>query len=342
MDVSNISGPGENISEVPGPSDVERVLVPILDTLILVTGLLGHALVILVLSRTIKGGRLGPAGSGAGTVRAAGSNVADVLLLGLSVADLLLLSCVPYNTVAIATRHWPFGDLMCKAVSFLGALSSSASAFTLAALACSRYVVVVHPTKAYSWRRNRRVGLATAAPWVPALLLAVPQFASRTLMPGTEIRSARKDLVCFNFLSEEDQLAYVVCHFVLAFVLPLALIVAAYGRIYHFLRRTRQNRTERTERLERYQAQVTHTSVLLVLAFVLCWMPSYGLMMVQLGYRSTVTGPLPRFGAFATFARVMATFSTVANPVLYVFMSQKFRTELQDLMRKWIRCSAGH
>ncbi|XP_017306005.1 delta-type opioid receptor [Ictalurus punctatus] len=328
--MDNITGPseGENIS---GPTDVERVLVPIFDTFILVTGMVGHVLVIIIILRTMRQGRR----TSTAGIQHANANGTDILLLSLSVADIFLLSCIPYHTVAIASRHWPFGSFMCKAVSFLGAMCTSASAFMLAALASVRYVIVVHPTKAYRWRSSGRIKIVTTVLWVPAIVLAVPQLTWRTLVSGTELRSSRQDLICFNFLSDTDQIAYGVCHFLLAFLLPLVVIMLAYGKIYHFLHKTRRNReTNQTDQLERYQTQVTHTSVLLVLAFVLCWLPSYGLMLVQLGYRSTVTGPLPRFGPFATFARVMATSSTVVNPILYVFMSQKFRKELMELVRK--------
>lgn len=324
-------GEGENISDVSEATDVERVLVPILDSIILVSGLVGHVLVIIIISRTLRAGR----GTNAGRIQQANANGTDILLLSLSVADILLLSCVPYHTIAIATRHWPFGSSMCKAVGGLGAMCSSASAFTLAALAFSRYIIVVYPTKAFRWRRSSRLKILAAVLWVPAIVLAIPQFIWRTLISGTELRSTRQDLMCFNFLSDSGQLGYGVCHFLLAFLLPLVVITLAYAKIYHFLHKTRQSRdTTQTAQLERYQTQVTQTSLLLVLAFVLCWLPSYGLMLVQLGYRSTVTGPQPRFGPFATFARVMATLSTVMNPILYVFMSQKFRKELKELLRK--------
>ncbi|XP_058229879.1 delta-type opioid receptor [Hemibagrus wyckioides] len=322
-------GDGENISDVSGATDVERVLVPILDSIILVSGLVGHVLVIIIISRTLRAGR----GTNAGRIQQANANGTDILLLSLSVADILLLSCVPYHTIAIATRHWPFGSFMCKAVSGLGAMCSSASAFTLAALAFSRYIIVVYPTKAFRWRRSSRLKILAAVLWVPAIVLAIPQFTWRTLISGTELRSTRQDLICFNFLSDSGQLAYGICHFLLAFLLPLVVITLAYGKIYHFLHKTSRDTTQ-TARLERYQTQVTQTSLLLVLAFVLCWLPSYGLMLVQLGYQSTVTGPQPRLGPFATFARVMATLSTVMNPILYVFMSQKFRKELKELLRK--------
>lgn len=328
--MENITGAGDR-ENVSGPTDVERILVPILDTFILVSGMLGHILVIIIISRTMKAGR----GTSTAGIQHANANGTDILLLSLSVADILLLSCVPYHTVAIATHHWPFGSFMCKAVSFLGAMCTSASAFTLAALASSRYMIVVHPSKAYRWRRSGGVKIAAVVLWVPAIVLAIPQLTWRTLMSGNDLRSPRQDLICFNFLSDSDQMAYGVCHFLLAFILPLGVIVVAYSRIYHFLHKTRRSReTSQTDQLERYQTQVTQTSVLLVLAFVLCWLPSYGLMLVQLAYRSAVTGPLPRLGPFATFARIMATSSTVANPVLYVFMSHKFRKELQELVRK--------
>lgn len=310
---------------------MERIFVPILDTVILVGGLVGHVLVIIIISRTMRAARV----TNAAGIHHANANGTDILLLSLSVADILLLSCVPYHTVAIATRHWSFGSFMCKAVSFLGSMCTSASAFTLAALAFTRYIIVVHPTKAFRWRISSRVRILAGVLWVPAIVLAIPQFTGRTLISGMETRSARRDLICFNFLSDSDQLAYGVCHFLVAFLLPLVVITLAYGKIYHFLHKTRGSRdANQAARLERYQTQVTHTSLLLVLAFVVCWLPSYGLMLVQLGYESPLTGSQPRFGPFATFARVMATSSTVMNPVLYVFMSQKFRKELKDLVKK--------
>uniref|UniRef100_A0AAY4DFC3 G-protein coupled receptors family 1 profile domain-containing protein n=1 Tax=Denticeps clupeoides TaxID=299321 RepID=A0AAY4DFC3_9TELE len=305
---------------------VAQVLVPILDTAILVTGILGHSLVIFILRRKR---------------RRATAQGTDTLLLSLSAADLILLACLPFHTVAIATGHWPFGSVMCKFMGFMGAVCTSACAFTLAALATARYLIVVQPTRAYRWRKDARLTLATAALWLPGLILAAPQFAWRTLESGSVLqRETHKDLVCFNFLSHKDQLAYGVCHFLLAFVLPLLVILLAYGRIYCFLKETRQSREpgQAADRLERYQNKVTQTSALLVLAFALCWLPSYAFMFTQLASAATIMGTSPRYGGFATFARVMATISPVANPILYCFMSQKFRRQLSEMGRKSYCC----
>ncbi|KPP78526.1 hypothetical protein Z043_101964 [Scleropages formosus] len=287
---------------------MECVLVPVLEALILVTGLMGHSLVLIILVRRQRGGRRRPNGT-------------DTLLLALSVADLLLLLCLPFHTAATALNRWPFGIYLCKAVSFLGAACSSASAFTLAALAVTRFLTVVYPTWAYRSQMQRWLRLVVSGLWVPAIALAAPQFAFRALGPTTQLH-------CFAFLSDISQLVYGIVHFLIAFALPLAIIVTMYSKIYFFLHRTR--REGRAPQLERYQNQVTRTSGLLVLAFTLCWLPSYVLMFVMLGRN---TANVPHYGPVAILARLLAISSTVANPILYVFMSHKFRADLLNVVK---------
>ncbi|XP_035244331.1 galanin receptor type 2 [Anguilla anguilla] len=294
-----------------GEGHVEQVLLPVLDSLIMITGVFGHSLVIVILTGRCRraGGRPPP-----GT---------DILLLALSAADLLLLACLPFHATATAMGRWPFGEPLCKVISFTGVACSSASVFTLAALAVTRYLTVVRPTSAYLWRRQGRLQLVVAALWLPAIALAAPQLAFRVV--GTT-----GPLYCFAFLADiRQQLAYSISHFLLAFALPLAVIVLTYARIYGFLARRRKCSAPET-RLELYQKRVTRTSALLVLAFTLCWLPSYVLMFCLVGGTADGSGHLE---ALSVFARMAGASSTIANPVLYVFLSSKFRKDLQELFQ---------
>ncbi|KAM9859237.1 somatostatin receptor type 5-like [Aulostomus maculatus] len=303
------------------PGNVEQVLVPILDVVILVLGAGGHTMVMVVLCRRRTGQSQQRSRTGTGT---------DILLLALSSADLLLLSMLPFHTVAIAMQHWPFGDVMCRLVGFLGSACSSASVFTLAMLAVSRYLTVVQPARAYGLLSPRRVSIAAAFLWVPACCLAAPQLVFRSV--GTPYRDP-DGLTCFAFLSHRDQLIYGLFHFLVGFLLPLVTIAVAYGNIYMFLWRSRQ--AGRAPQVERYHSKVTQTSAMLVLAFTLCWLPSYGLTLALLeDNRSGATGTSPRYGPFSVFARFMATSSTVVNPILYVLMSQKLRRDLLRLFKR--------
>lgn len=295
------------------PEAVTKVLVPILDGLILVTGLVGQTLVIAILTGRRRRGCQPPHGT-------------DTLLLALSAADLLLLLCLPFNTSAIALGYWPFGSFLCKAVSFLGVACSCASVFTLAALAVTRYLTVVHPTWAFRSRRSRHLRLTVALLWVPASALAAPQFAFRTV-------TASSAIYCFAFLSDVSRLVYGIALFLCGFALPLGIIVLMYAKIYFFLRHARLLGNAR--QIERYQTQVTHTSALLVLVFTILWLPSYILMFSYIGGAVTATP------WYTTVARLLASSVGVVNPVLYGLMSQKFRRELLELARlRWALCKS--
>lgn len=291
-----------------------RTIVPILDGIILATGLVGQSLVITILTGRRRKETQPPHGT-------------DTLLLALSGADLLLLLCLPFHTSAITLGFWPFGSFMCKAISFLGVACSAASVFTLAALAVTRYLTVVHPTWAYRSRKHRNIKLTVALLWVPAVALAAPQFAFRTLTVSSAV-------YCFAFLSDLSQLVYSIALFLFGFALPLGVIVLMYGKIYCFLRRARL--LGNASQLERYQNQVTHTSALLVLVFTLLWLPSYALMFSFIG--TTVTST-PGYNNIAILARLLASSVAVVNPILYCLMSQKFRQDLLKLGReRWTWC----
>lgn len=287
-----------------------KIVVPILDGFILVIGLVGHILVITILTGRRKRDSQPPHGT-------------DTLLLALSAADLLLLLCLPFHTSAIALGYWPFGNFLCKAISFMGVACSTASVFTLAALAVTRYLTVVHPTWAYRSRMHRRITLTVVLLWIPASSLAAPQFAFRTVTTSSAV-------YCFAFLSNFSQLVYSIALFMFGFAIPLGIIVLMYTKIYCFLQHARL--VGNPPQLERYQNQVTHTSALLVLIFTLLWLPSYALMFSFIG--GTISG-YPGYNTFAIFARLLASSAAVVNPVLYGLISQKFRRELLELGRKW-------
>ncbi|XP_077581499.1 galanin receptor type 2-like [Stigmatopora nigra] len=309
-----------------GDSNVEQILVPIFDILILVLGVGGHTVVIAILC---KRSRMRMSRTGTGT---------DMLLLALSFADLLLLATLPFHTTAIAMQRWPFGDFLCRLAGFLGSASSSASAFTLSTLAVSRYVTVVHPAKTYRFLCPRHVAITAALLWIPACCLATPQLVFRFVGPPPNDPDG---LACFAFLYHRDQLIYGLVHFLVSFLLPLVTIAIAYGNIYSFLWKTRN--TVQAPQVERYQSKVTQTSALLVVAFTLCWLPSYGLTLALLSDKSSgATGSSPRYGSFSVFARLMAIASTVLNPILYVLISQRFRQDLLRLFkREGQRASGG-
>ncbi|XP_034028320.1 galanin receptor type 1-like [Thalassophryne amazonica] len=286
----------------------------VMDGIILASGLVGQILVIVILT-------------GRRRRDSQPQHRTDILLLALSAADLLLLFCLPFHTSAIGLGYWPFGNILCKVISFLGVACSVASVFTLAALAVTRYLTVVHPNWAYRSRKHHRLKLSVALLWLPALALASPQFAIRRVSVSSAVS-------CFAFLSTASQFVYSLALFLFGFAIPLGIIVMMYTKIYCFLRHARK--LGNAPQLERYQRQVTHTSALLVVVFTLLWLPSYSLMFSLIGGTVSVS---PAYRTIAIIARLLASLAAVVNPILYGFMSQRFRHELLQLGRAhWTWC----
>lgn len=303
---------------------MQKALVPVLDTVIMVIGLLGHSLVIFIL---VRRRRKAVSRSFHGT---------DTLLLVLSTSDMLLLLSLPFHTSAIALGTWPFGNFLCKTVSFLGVACNTVSVFTLAALAVTRYLTVVHPTWSYRSRMKRWLQVSAILLWVPAMALAAPQFAFRSV--GTYAVTH-----CFAFLSDISQVVYSTALFLFSFILPLLVIIFMYAKLYCFLSKTRMQGP--ALQLQRYQKQVTQTTALLVVVFTICWLPSYIVMFCRIGKSVNSTNMVR---TLALLARLMATSSSMVNPLLYAFVSRKFRRELQGKVRcgdcvvaRWCVCCNG-
>uniref|UniRef100_A0A8C8RKH2 G-protein coupled receptors family 1 profile domain-containing protein n=1 Tax=Pelusios castaneus TaxID=367368 RepID=A0A8C8RKH2_9SAUR len=296
MNITTALGvPTCNKTMCPGRPHVSPALGSVVDGVLFLAGVAGHALAFAVLLKHKACRR--------GTV---------LLLLNLSLADTLQLACVPFAAVAAATQAWLFGTVLCKLLGFMGVASSSASAFTLVALAGQRYLAVAHPWKAYRFQLVWHPPTIAVAIWAPAMALAVPQLVYRDACAG---------LSCFVFLAGTSQGAYAVALFLCAFAVPLVAISILHAAIVGHLC-SRKPATQ-PRHLDKYNARMARVLLLLVLAFVTCWLPSYALLLKGL---DGTHGALPALCWFLTSA------SSVANPAIYIFTSRQFRSDARALL----------
>uniref|UniRef100_S4R7F8 G-protein coupled receptors family 1 profile domain-containing protein n=1 Tax=Petromyzon marinus TaxID=7757 RepID=S4R7F8_PETMA len=288
------------------------VAIPILDAAILVSGVLGHALVVVILSCKRRKGL-----SGSRT---------DMLLLSLSIADLTQLACLPFNSASIVLHEWIFGAALCKLLSFL-ATATSASVFTLTVLSLNRYVTVAHVSWAYRLSRSWAMHVTMlACIWLPALAIALPQPIYNRLHV--------EPLYCLAIHmvdNSSSHIAYASVLFISCFVLPLLIISFAYCRLVCYVSKRRRSpsselRASRGPAFDNYNQRLTVTVVLLVVAFVVCWLPSYVVMyLTALGKQSQLN-----FEMFM-LARLMSLTSLVINPFIYAFLSRQFRRDLWEV-----------
>ncbi|XP_049852940.1 allatostatin-A receptor-like isoform X2 [Schistocerca gregaria] len=138
------------------------VVVPLLFGLIVLLGLVGNALVVLVVAANQQ-------------MR----STTNLLIINLASADLLfIVFCVPSTATDYLLPFWPFGDAWCKVVQYLIVVTCYASVYTLVLMSFDRYLAVVHPVSSMGLRTQRHALSAIAVTWVVILAACAPVYTS--------------------------------------------------------------------------------------------------------------------------------------------------------------------
>ncbi|XP_013781323.1 cholecystokinin receptor type A-like [Limulus polyphemus] len=79
--------------------------------------------------------------------------VTNTFLLNLAISDLLLgVFCMPFTLVGSLLRNFIFGDVMCRLIPYLQAVSVSVSVWTLVFISLERYFAICRPLMSRQWQ----------------------------------------------------------------------------------------------------------------------------------------------------------------------------------------------
>ena len=208
----------------------------------------------------------------------------NFFLANLAVSD-LLVTClnVPFNIMRHVMYDWPFGETLCHLVNFSLMVSVYVSTYTLTSIALDRHRVVLKPLSA-RMSKSLAAGLLVSI-WVLAVLLSLPfgiyttveDFPLILKQDGVPVISvARRCRTDYPAPSSRFEQYLTVATIVLQYVLPLALIGVAYGRIVQSLW-SRTHVGAVTANQQRWQARAKRKSIKLLIAvvvvFAMCWLP---------------------------------------------------------------------
>ncbi|NXM89683.1 SSR4 protein, partial [Oenanthe oenanthe] len=247
----------------------------------------------------------------------------NIYLLNLAIADELFMLSLPFAATAAALRRWPFGRALCRTVLGVDGLNMFSSVFCLTVLSLDRYIAVVHPLRAASYRRPSVAKLVNAAVWLLALLVAspIPVFA------GTAATRDGRAVACdLLWPSPAWAAAFVVYSSALGFVLPVVAMALCYLLLAGKMRAVAQGVGWRQRR--RSEGKLTRLVATVVAMFVVCWLPFYVVQLLEL--------LLPgRLDASAHNASLLLSYSnSCANPILYALLSENFRHSFQGVLRR--------
>ncbi|KAM5132552.1 C-X-C chemokine receptor type 3 [Mantella aurantiaca] len=289
--------------------------VPAFYTIMFILGLLGNGLVMVVMlfQHTHK------------------LHSTDMFILHLAVADILLVVTLPFWAVQ-ATSGWIFGDVSCKIVASVFKVNFYAGSFLLACISVDRYLSIVFAVQIFKKNRLHLVHWGCLIVWGICVLCCIPDafFYSVNFEARTNMTECEPYFPAERSKKWKATMAFLYHFF--GFLLPFAGMLYCYSHIAYTLLRTQTFKKHKALRL----------IVAVVVAFFLCWAP-YNLVALL-----DTLSMLDSFHGNCSFQQNidialsitsgLCYFHSCLNPVLYVFIGEKFRSDLGELLVRTRLC----
>ncbi|XP_056133310.1 teleost multiple tissue opsin 3a [Lampris incognitus] len=237
----------------------------------------------------------------------------NLILLNISGSDILV--CIfgtPFSFAASLRGRWLIGDTGCKLYGFANSLFGIVSLVSLSILSYERYTAVLCSTQA-DVSNFRKSWLCVAGSWFYSLFWTLPPFLGWSSY-GPEGAGTSCSVQWHQ--RSATSVSYVLCLFIFCLLLPLVLMVYCYTRILVAIRGVGKINLLSAQRREQH---ILLMVLSMVTCYLLCWMP-YGVMALLATFgRSGLVTPMA-----SMVPSVLAKFSTVVNPIIYVFFNNQF------------------
>ncbi|XP_062056124.1 C-C chemokine receptor type 1 [Lepus europaeus] len=289
-------------------------LLPPLYSLVFVIGLVGNVLVVLVL---MKYKRL--------------RSMTSIYLLNLAISDLLFLFTLPFWIDYRLKDDWVFGDVLCKLLSGLYYVGLYSEVFFIILLTIDRYLAIVHAVFALRARTVSFSIITSIVTWALTILAAIPGFRfSKTQWEFTHYTCSLH--FPHESLRQWKQFQALKLN-ILGLLLPLLVMVVCYTGIIRILLRRPNEKKSRAVRL----------IFVIMLIFFLFWTPYNLTLLVSAFQDSLFTNQCEQskqLDLAIQVTEVIAYTHCCVNPVIYVFVGERFQKYLRQLfhtyLAKWL------
>ncbi|XP_019901276.1 5-hydroxytryptamine receptor 4 isoform X3 [Esox lucius] len=265
----------------------------------------------------------------------------NYFIVSLAFADLMVsLLVMPFGAIELIHQNWIYGETFCLVRTSLDVLLTTASILHLCCIALDRYYAICCQPLVY---RNKmtplRVALMLGGCWViPTFISFLPIMQGWNSIGIGEVIQKRKSIgnatnstACVFMVNKP----YALTCSVVAFYIPLGLMVLAYQRIYVTARAHAQQISmlqraggaaasadsadhQRNHRM-RTETKAAKTLCIIMGCFCLCWAPFFITNVVDPFINYTVPDQL--WAACLWLGYI----NSMLNPILYAFLNKSFR-----------------
>ncbi|XP_069744195.1 orexin receptor type 2 [Narcine bancroftii] len=290
--------------------------------------------------------------------------VTNYFIVNLSFADILVtMICLPASLLVDITETWFYGQVLCKIIPYLQTVAVSVSVLTLSCIAMDRWYAICHPLMFKSAASRARSNIAMI--WIVSCVFMIPQaivMECSIIVPEFANKTVLFTICDEHWTDEIYGKVYHICFFIVTYVAPLCLMILAYFQIFQKLwcrqipgtfsivqrnrkppalqcssqrgskDQTRMRARAITAEIKQIQARrkTARMLVVVLIFFALCYLPVSVLNILKrvLGIFNNVHDRTTLYALF-TVSHWLVYTNSAANPIIYNFLSSKFREEFK-------------
>ncbi|XP_018411927.1 PREDICTED: probable G-protein coupled receptor 132 [Nanorana parkeri] len=256
-------------------------------------------------------------------------NVLAVYLFSLSLSEIMYLGTLPLWILYVQNGHvWQWGPLACKITGFIFFNNIYISILLLCCISVDRYLAVEYALESRGVRRQKiAIGVTITICSMVALVHAPVFMLSDGDQTGNQT-------TCFETLPVPSHIAhFYVARFIIGFLVPLLTLMYTNYII--------QRRIKTSGSFTSFQkTKVKYLAVAIIIIFMICFAP-YHLVLLTRGIAYFLKDDFCDFEekiytVYSIFL-CLVTVNSVADPFIYVLVSENVRKDICKAMSVWRR-----
>ncbi|KAM6133000.1 putative G-protein coupled receptor 132 [Phoenicopterus ruber ruber] len=253
--------------------------------------------------------------------------VIAIYIFSLSLCELMYLSTLPlWINYVKNTHHWTMGVTACRVTGFIFFCNIYISILLLCCISLDRYVALVYALESRG-RRGQKNAII-----IVCLLFAVVAAIHTPVFYMEEDQSTNMT-TCFETLPLDIKLAsFSFARFLFGFVIPFTILIFTNYKIF-------QSTKTSSILTCQQKAKVKHLAIAIIVIFLICFAPYHVVLIIRSIYfmfHQNCSCPFEKdiYSIFTVFL-CLATANSIADPIIYVLVSENVRKDFYSSLRRW-------